>query len=377
MIKDESLYIAGPLCFYINGFSMWHAHRKEAEFHGFKVALPNDTEPKFEAGNKRSLSAAIFVNCRDSINQTTGIIASLETYRGFVPDGGSLYEVGMAYAKGAKCYAYTRDKRIEGIKYAAARYEGNQLYDLDGRILPYKDLPFGPCVVGACKIIEGNFSDALHAYMDDIEEESKLKTNRNISVIKTEPKVTMERADRPIVYLAGFERYDQDAIEKYTAMKAICAKYGLLAISPLDPAPGVAEIETDDLYAKTYNLFDRYQQHVRNCDVILANLNDFHGKEPNDDVSFECGMAFQLGKKLFAYRDSIQPMVELIPNNGEANGYRDVNGMNVEDFESPVNLMFGASYQIFDGNFEEVVRKTAEALKNPIVRDDLVPVITD
>lgn len=376
MIKDESLYIAGPLVFYVNGTKMWNAWKLEAEFYGFTVALPNDNKLNFEAGNKRELSAAIFKNCRDSINLTTGIIANLETYRGFVPDGGTIFEVGMAYGRGAKCYAYTRDKRMEGLKYGAATYKGDEIYDLDGRVLPNRHLPFGPCLVGSSKIIEGSFSDVLKVYMADVEEESKLKAHRNVQVTTKAPEVTMPRKDQPIVYLAGFERYDNDAEEKYAQMKAICSKYGLYAITPLDSAPGVEDIETDDPYAKAYNLFDRYQQHVRNCDVILANLNDYHGFEPNDDVAFEAGMAFQLGKKLFAYMDDISPMVNRIPNDGKDEP-RDVNTLNVENFEAPLNLMFGASYEIFDGSFEEVVKKTAAALKNFKLRDDLVPPVLD
>lgn len=372
MIKDERLYIAGPLVFYVNGRKMWDAWKLEAEFYGFGVALPNDNKLEFEPGNKRQLSAAIFKNCRDSINDTTTIIANLETYRGFVPDGGTIFEIGMAYGKGAKCYAYSRDKRTEGMKYAAARYEGDQLYDLDGRVLPNRDLPFGPCLIGSTKIIEGDFSDALKLLRTDLEEASKLTAHRNLKQTHIAPKVTMERRAEPIVYLAGFERYDNDAAEKYTAMKAICAKYGLYAISPLDPAPGVDVLKTDDPYAKAYNQFDHYQQHVRNCDVILANLNDYHGFEPNDDVAFECGMAFQLDKKLFAYMDDISPMVKRIPNDGKDEP-RDVNGLNVENFEAPLNLMFGASFDILDGSFEAVVSTMSEKLKNFKLRDDLVP----
>ncbi|NTW90487.1 MAG: hypothetical protein HGA35_00895, partial [Erysipelotrichaceae bacterium] len=60
MIKDESLYIAGPLCFYKNGYGMWDALKKEAEFYGFTVALPNNNVLEYEEGNKRQFSAAIF-----------------------------------------------------------------------------------------------------------------------------------------------------------------------------------------------------------------------------------------------------------------------------------------------------------------------------
>jgi len=99
--------------------------------------------------------------------------------------------------------------------------------------------------------------------------------------------------------------------------------------------------------------------------------------EPNDDVSFECGMAFQLGKKCFGYVKENKPMIELVPNKGKEFEYRDANDMNVEDFESPLNLMFGASFTLFDGSFEEVVKKVSEALVDFKLRDDLVPAIME
>ncbi len=374
MIKDESLYIAGPLVFYENGLKMWHSWRQQAEFYGYNVALPNEKKLDFELGNKRSLSAAIFKNCRDSINETTTIIANLETYRGFMPDGGTVYEIGMAYAKGAKCYAYTRDKRINGMKYAAARYEHDNQYDLDGRILANRDLPFGPCIMGSCKVVEGDFSDALQSLTLDIEEASKLKANRHVE-IKTKAVNRTYKSDKPVVYLAGFERNDSDAIQKYATMKASLEKHGFDVLTPLDKAVGVEIIETDDKYERAYNQFDHYQQHVRNCDIILANLSDYQGYEPNEDVAFECGMAFQLGKKLFAYMDDTRHMVDRIPNNGASELPRDINGLNVEDFEAPLNLMFAASYRIYDGKFEEVVEKMVEELSHPTKRNDLIEAI--
>lgn len=375
MHKDEHLYLAGPLVFYLNGGEMWQAWRREALYHGFNVSLPNDIVPQAEPGNKRQLSASIFKNCRDSINQTTTIIANLENYRGLVPDGGTVFEVGMAYGKGAKCYGYTRDKRPEGQKYGLAKMDTDGLWDLDGRPLPHYQLPFGPCLVGSSKIIEGTFSDALAVFKTDLEEASKLKANRNLELVESPVGRTLQAKDKPLVYLSTFERYDKDAKVKLDTMKTILSRYGFEGISPMDDAPGVKRIQSDDVYELAYNTFDHFQQHVRNCDIILANLNNYHGYEPNDDVSFECGMAFQLGKNLFGYVDDLRPMVELIPNGGEANGYRDVNGMNVEDFENPLNLMFGASFTLFTGAFEEVVKQMATAMQDFKLADDLVPPI--
>ena len=377
MIKDESLYIAGPLCFYKNGYGMWDALKKEAEFYGFTVALPNNNVLEYEEGNKRQFSAAIFKNCRDSINKTTCLIVNLENYRGLVPDGGSVYEMGMAYAKGARLYGFTRDKRPARMKYGLGKYVGNDIIDCDGRLLAHKDLAFGPCIVGSTKIVEGKFGDALQSFMTDIEEDSKLKASRNTFVLDATPQVTVEPSDKPRVYLSTFERYDNDAKEKLDRMKKICKKYGFEAISPLEDAPKVERIVSDDVMEMAYNQFDHYQQHVRNCDIILANLNNYHGYEPNDDVSFECGMAFQLGKKCFGYLNEVKPMIDLVPNRGPEGEYRDLNDMNVENFDNPLNLMFGASFTLFEGQFEEAVKKMAEALVDFKLADDLVPPVLD
>lgn len=50
-----------------------------------------------------------------------------------------------------------------------------------------------------------------------------------------------------------------------------------------------------------------------------------------------------------------------------------MNGMNVEDFENPLNLMFGASFTLFTGAFEDVVKQMADALLDFKLADDLVP----
>ena len=102
---------------------------------------------------------------------------------------------------------------------------------------------------------------------------------------------------------------------------------------------------------------------MRNCDVIIANLNDYRGYEVNNEVGFECGMAFQLGKKLYGYMDNAAPLIEKIPHLGEEKEFRDHTGSNVENFNYPANLMFGSSMKIFEGKFEEIISKVAEDLK--------------
>ena len=364
MTKDERIYVAGPICFFPRGGEIWQSRRREAQYYGFTVTLPNDNK-RPQAKSPEPGAYLTLIICRDSINRSTGIIADLENFRGGEPDGGTIDEIGLAYGHDCKCYAFTRDKRPLGVRYNAGTFIPGGIADYKGRKLPHIKLPYGVCVMGACKVVEGTFSDALKAYMYDLEEESKKKAVRGYELTKDLPCQTMPRGTRPIVYVADIFRYDEDSAAKYEVMRKVLDQAGFDAIFPTDAAPGVPVLEdTGDLMEMCYNQFDHYQQHVRNCDIILANLSDYEGYEPSSDVAFECGMADQLGKKLFAWMDDARVMVERIPAHANAQGRMvDCNEHNIENNNAPINLMFGASFKIFDGSFETAVKKMAEALK--------------
>jgi nucleoside 2-deoxyribosyltransferase len=365
MKRNHKLYLAGPLCFYPDGNTMWDSNRKEAEFYGFTVTMPNDNKlvKDGEKISKEELANRIFKNCAWGIDGVDGILVNLETYRGSEPDGGSIYELGMAYGVGARCYGFTRDKRTIGVKYQAARYnkDAKTATDINGDYLAHHNLPFSVNLVSSMKIIEGDFTDCLKAYMTDLDEESKLKANPNIEIIKKEPFTAKIKSDKPLVYVSMSDRDNKNAAEKYEKMRKTLEKYGFEGVFPTDDAPGIENIVTDDKYQNAYNLFSRYTAHVRNCDIILLDLNDYRGGfEPNSDVAFEGGYSFELGKKQYGFMNNIGPMVNRIPNTRTEDSTRDFNGMNVEDFNAPLNLMFGSSVKLFDGDFEEIVKKIAD-----------------
>jgi nucleoside 2-deoxyribosyltransferase len=97
--------------------------------------------------------------------------------------------------------------------------------------------------------------------------------------------------------------------------------------------------------------------------VVIANLNDFHGWEPDSDTAFECGMGYQLGKALYGYMDDTRPMIERIPNLGPEQEYRDACGCNAENFNYPINLMFSGSMPIYEGKFEQVIERIAKEIR--------------
>lgn len=358
MFEKEKIYIAGPECFYTRGYTQLAYMRKRAEGFGFGVTLPNDDPLDLENPDKQKRADSILDNLKKVMNDTTVIIADLESFRGAEADSGTVFEIGMAYAKNAKCYGYTRDKRNLVWKDQQYKLVDGVVYDEHGDKAPYADLPFSPTIVGSTKIVEGDFDDCLKMLMTDMEEEYKHKA---FETTDEKPKSTEEvKNPRPVVYLSGTERYHADAVAIYDRMKKLCNEYGLDAISPLD---GLEEIEgITNPYTRAAAMVDIYHKHIKGCDAIIANTNDYKGYEVSNDTGFECGIGLQLGKKLYGYMDNTERMINKIPHMGEASGYKDAAGCDVENFDYPVNLMFGSSMNFYEGKFEEVMKAIAEDL---------------
>ena len=358
MIHEEHLYLAGPVCFYPNGSqTIWRAYRKEAEFYGAVVELPND---HWEDIPGDTVAERIYNNCDISMRKCTACLANIEYHRGFMPDAGTVFELGMAYGLDLKCYAYTRDKRPMGVKYMGGRWTEDAIYDNDGEKIENMDLPFGDCLVGACKIVEGNFSACMRTFMEDVEEESKAKAVRG-RVEKRAPHVKQpSKTGRPYVYVSDYKR-GPAAAKRHAEMKAILEKYGFEAYTPSDYCDGLPVLQqTDDPYTRAYNRFDHYQQHVRNCDIFFAMLDDHRGYEVDSDVAFESGMASMFTeKKMFGYISDPRGMAERCC--AEPDTTVDINGWTTESDGYPVNMMYGRTPIYRGGSFEDAVKQIAEA----------------
>jgi nucleoside 2-deoxyribosyltransferase len=221
------------------------------------------------------------------------------------------------------------------------------------RPFPYAALPFCPNIVGSSKLIEGDFHDALKLYISDLDENRK-----GVRTLVSAPAVMpIRRADRkkPVIFLSGPERYSSDATEFYEGAKADCEALGYEAISPLDTFPGLELPDSDDSYEIAAWTFAKNMALLQSADFFVANLEDFHGWEPNNDVSFECGVAYGLGKKCIACMPSTDIMRNRIPHYDEERDFRDWCGNVVENFDYPINLMFSCSMPIVQGGFKDAV----------------------
>lgn len=133
------------------------------------------------------------------------------------------------------------------------------------------------------------------------------------------------------IYLAGFDVFYPDAIQRGKDMKAACAERGLCGLYPCDN-------EADN----AHDIFEGNLSLIRRADMIVANLNPFRGKEMDCGTAFEIGYAHAHGKEIWGYMDDVTPMIEQL-------GETDENGFSVENFGSPVNLMIAQASHIVCG----------------------------
>lgn len=141
------------------------------------------------------------------------------------------------------------------------------------------------------------------------------------------------------VYLAGFDVFYPDALQRGTRMKLLCAEFGLIGCYPFDnTCTDAAEI------------FRANCAMIDSCDLVAANLNAFRGAEPDSGTAFEVGYACARGKPVYGYLSDGRTMREKL-------GTADENGMTVEDFGLPVNLMLAHGATVVVGGLADALRQ--------------------
>lgn len=171
------------------------------------------------------------------------------------------------------------------------------------------------------------------------------------------------------IYFAGPDVFRPDAIEHFNAVRVHAKNLGFECLIPLD-----AEIRgapDDDPEAFSGKIFESNCKMIRSADFILANMQPFRGHEPDSGTLFEIGMAYALGKEVILYEiNANQNMKDRLIANGEpvqrlAHSFVDRNGMTVENFRLPFNLMaYHAAGKTVCGTVFDAIDHLALAMKN-------------
>jgi nucleoside 2-deoxyribosyltransferase len=151
------------------------------------------------------------------------------------------------------------------------------------------------------------------------------------------------------VYLAGPDVFLPNALEVGANLKALCAKYGLQGVFPLDSK---VKLDGLDPYEQGIAIYWANVDLIKECDALLVNMTPFRGPSMDVGTAFEVGYGAALSKILMGYTEF-----------GAGSLYKErvkLDGNLIEDFGMVDNLMVDAPMEgIFD-TAEEAIKILAE-----------------
>ncbi|MFL9811970.1 nucleoside 2-deoxyribosyltransferase [Stutzerimonas sp. VN223-3] len=165
------------------------------------------------------------------------------------------------------------------------------------------------------------------------------------------------------IYLAGPGVFRPDAQEHGERLKALCAEFGFTGLYPLDKQVPAHITDTREQAAWIYraNL-----ELLEQADAVLADLNFFRGGEPDSGTSFEVGYAVARGKPVFGYLEGAGSYAERLrhqhPQLCGLPGF-DCDGLQLEAFDLPVNLMLGVPVTVITGTPHDCLQQLTVALR--------------
>ena len=159
------------------------------------------------------------------------------------------------------------------------------------------------------------------------------------------------------IYIAGFDVFEPNSIEIGKKYVQLCKKYGFEGLYPLDNVVDFNQEKrkiAQDIYKANVNL-------INQCDIVIANINSFRGKEADSGTIWECGFATALGKKVYGYMKNELNYIDTFSKDEIKiidNTKVDLDNRVIEDFDYPINLMIACSVEnIIFGDFEDCLKE--------------------
>lgn len=147
------------------------------------------------------------------------------------------------------------------------------------------------------------------------------------------------------LYLAGPDVFRPDALAWAEEARHLCTRFGHEALIPLDNE----ETTAGGIYRANLAL-------IRSADAVIANLNPFRGQEPDSGTCVEVGFALALEKPVVGYLADVRPLVERMAAARSPSGRLvDKDGLHVEDFGQPLNLMLAVPVRLVAGSLPEAL----------------------
>ena len=184
-------------------------------------------------------------------------------------------------------------------------------------------------------------------------------------VEKVVPGFETLRGGAKSIYLAGFDVFRPDAAAYGEHLKMLCSKYGYEGCHPCDlQVPRKLPPQEQARWICRNNL-----ALLKECDLVVANLNAFRGAEPDSGTVFEVGYAVALGIPVWGYTSRKRTLVEElgVQRLPGGRGHVDSLGYSIEDFGLNLNLMIACSINVVIGTVEDCLHEidAAEIERRP------------
>lgn len=101
------------------------------------------------------------------------------------------------------------------------------------------------------------------------------------------------------IYITGPDVFRKNSKEYFEGISALLKESDHEALIPLYPDTHSAQ-----------KIFELNCLKIRECDVILANLNQFRGIEPDSGTIWELGYGHSFGKKIIGYDKNTETLAE-------------------------------------------------------------------
>ena len=160
-----------------------------------------------------------------------------------------------------------------------------------------------------------------------------------------------------IIYMAGPDVFKPNFINIRDSLKKLCRESGFIPLSPADGDPIKCDASemSNQIYLQNIN-------HIDAADIVMANLENFRGHEPDSGTVFEIGYAIGRGKEVWCYN---VPAISLIEQIACDKNQKDQNGNAVENFGWSRNLMLVHACRLITGNALDCIHAIAEHHPNP------------
>ena len=157
------------------------------------------------------------------------------------------------------------------------------------------------------------------------------------------------------IYIAGPDVFEKDAIERGRRYRELCLRYGFEGLYPLDNEVDFSASK----HEAALEIFQGNKKMIESCDIVVANLNPFRGKESDSGTVWECGYAYALGKRVYGYLSDTRSYLDRFGDEEkreEEGRFYDSRDRSIEDFDHPLNLMLACSMEIVHGGFEDALK---------------------